>query len=205
MAKIKLSKTELKRQRDMLKRFTRFLPTLQLKKQQLQMEILRVSEELAAHQAAEQAFEQGLRPWIELMSSTAEFAIVPDLVTLDALETDTKNIAGVDIPVFKELRFAPFGYDLFLTPAWVDSGVKAIQDSIVFQARRRLLEIQMELLREELRTTTQRVNLFEKVKIPQAKENIRKIRIYLGDQQTAAVGRAKIAKGKIVATAEAGQ
>ena len=35
MAKIKLTKTELKAQTDALKRFQRFLPMLQLKKQQL--------------------------------------------------------------------------------------------------------------------------------------------------------------------------
>jgi V/A-type H+-transporting ATPase subunit D len=54
------------------------------------------------------------------------------------------------------------------------------------------------LLREELRTTTQRVNLFEKKLIPELKENIRKIKIFLGDEETAAVGRAKLAKGKLV-------
>jgi V/A-type H+-transporting ATPase subunit D len=57
---------------------------------------------------------------------------------------------------------------------------------------------QIRLLEKELRTTSQRVNLFEKVKIPEAKENIRVIGIYLGDQQTAAVVRGKIAKKKLV-------
>jgi V/A-type H+-transporting ATPase subunit D len=52
------------------------------------------------------------------------------------------------------------------------------------------------LLSKELRTTTQRVNLFEKVKIPECKENMRIIRIYLGDVDTAGVVRSKIAKRK---------
>jgi V/A-type H+-transporting ATPase subunit D len=47
-----------------------------------------------------------------------------------------------------------------------------------------------------LRIVTQRVNLFEKVKIPESKENIRRINIYIGDQQTNSVGRSKIAKKK---------
>ena len=59
------------------------------------------------------------------------------------------------------------------------------------------LRIQVELLGKELRTTSQRVNLFEKVKIPETKENIRRIGIYIGDQQTAAVVRGKIAKKKL--------
>jgi len=53
------------------------------------------------------------------------------------------------------------------------------------------------LRKEELRTTTQRVNLFEKKLIPELRENIRKIKIFLGDEETAAVGRAKLAKGKL--------
>ena len=48
-----------------------------------------------------------------------------------------------------------------------------------------------------MRSTAQRVNLFEKVKIPEARENIRVIGIYLGDQQTSAVVRGKIAKKKL--------
>ncbi len=59
------------------------------------------------------------------------------------------------------------------------------------------LRRQVELLEQELRSTAQRVNLFEKVKIPEAKENIRVIGIYLGDQQTSAVVRGKIAKKKL--------
>ena len=46
MAKIKFTKTELKAQQDSLKQFVRFLPTLQLKKQQLQMEVRLSTEQL---------------------------------------------------------------------------------------------------------------------------------------------------------------
>ena len=59
------------------------------------------------------------------------------------------------------------------------------------------------MLRRELIKTTQRINLYEKLMIPETRENIRKIKVYLGDQQTAAVCRAKIAKGKLVAKAAA--
>ena len=47
-------------------------------------------------------------------------------------------------------------------------------------ALEKTLHRQVELLEQELRSTAQRVNLFEKVKIPEAKENIRVIGIYLG-------------------------
>ena len=78
------------------------------------------------------------------------------------------------------------------------SGVDALKTLVEYDARLRILDEQLRRLGDELRTTTQRVNLFEKVKIPETKEHIRTIRIYLGDQQTAAVVRGKIAKQNLV-------
>ena len=80
-----------------------------------------------------------------------------------------------------------------------------IGDGQILYLRRRLdreaevLDEQVRLLSKELRTTTQRVNLFEKVKIPETKANIKKITVYLGDEQVAAVVRSKISKKKLQA------
>ena len=114
-----------------------------------------------------------------------------------SLRTDTGNIAGIDIPVFEGIDFESIPYDLYVMPPWVDRGVDALKRLLALDAEVRILKEQHRLLSEELRVTTQRVNLFEKVKIPETKESIRMIRIYLGDQQTAAVVRGKIAKSAI--------
>jgi len=60
-----------------------------------------------------------------------------------------------------------------------------------------VLDEQVRLLEAELRSTSQRVNLFEKVKIPETQENIKKISIYMADQQVNAVVRSKISKRKV--------
>jgi V/A-type H+-transporting ATPase subunit D len=52
MAKLKLTKNELKKQKDALKRFNQYLPTLLLKKQQLQGELQKI------HQAQEEEKKQ---------------------------------------------------------------------------------------------------------------------------------------------------
>ena len=109
----------------------------------------------------------------------------------------TTNIAGVDIPVFERMDFEKPEYDLFLTPLWVDTAIVKIRELVTFLEEEKIMKEQLEILSHELRITTQRVNLFEKIKIPECRENIRLIRIYLGDQQTNAVGRSKIAKSKI--------
>ncbi|MFW5840545.1 MAG: V-type ATP synthase subunit D, partial [Planctomycetota bacterium] len=96
-------------------------------------------------------------------------------------------------------------YSLFATPAWVDTALEDMRELNRRRAQVEVLDRQYELLEQELTKIIQRVNLFEKVMIPDAKEAIRKIRIKLGDEMTAAVGRAKIAKSKLAQTAAAGK
>ena len=119
-------------------------------------------------------------------------------MVVDRIEKEKGNIAGVEVPVFKELVFKRIEYDLNYYPLWVDKALEELKNIAKYDALVSTLEERIELLSKELRTTTQRVNLFEKVKIPETKENIRVIGIYLQDQQTSAVVRGKIAKKKLV-------
>ena len=195
MAKVKLTKNEQKKQKDSLKRFTRYLPTLQLKKQQLQMVIRQVESQIEEKKNQIAKYENTLQDWISVFGEDIGIA---DIIRIKNIEKDMGNIAGVDIPVFKSLDFEPIDYDLFSTSLWVDQGIVTMKELAALNAEIEVLLEQKRLLDDELRTTTQRVNLFEKVKIPETKEIIRKIGIYLGDQQTAAVVRGKMAKGKVV-------
>lgn len=198
---VKLTKNEQKLQKDSLKQFQRYLPTLQLKKQQLQMVIRQIETEVAEMRKKQQQLVQAMQVWIAVFHENTVFAEELDLdnlIRIDRVERSVGNIAGVNIPVFKELSFQPITYDLNDYPLWVDQALESLRDVSRFDALISTLEQQVKLLSRELRTTSQRVNLFEKVKIPEAKENIRKIGIYLGDQQTAAVVRGKIAKNKMV-------
>jgi V/A-type H+-transporting ATPase subunit D len=193
MAKIKLTKNELKTQRDALKRFQRYLPTLQLKKQQLQMEMRKLDQAIHEKQREEEKARDNLSSWVALYAEPIDLNAY---VVIESLKTSRGNIAGVNIPLLDELVFHEEMPDLAKTPLWIDQGIQTLKKLMLLRAERQIMEEQHRLLGEELRTTTQRVNLFEKVKIPEAKENIRVIRIFMGDQQTAAVARSKIAKGK---------
>lgn len=195
MAKIKLTKTELKAQNDALKRFQRFLPMLQLKKQQLQAEIAAIGARIDAVAEKEAAAHAQSEPWRALFSCGEPEALAK-LVTLRQVLTDTSNIAGVTIPVFKGIETEFSDLDLFATPAWFDDAAALVKSVLALKAERAVLERQRQLVLEELNTTSQRVNLFEKVKIPECKENIRVIKIAIGDAQTASVTRGKIAKGR---------
>ncbi|MCK5844035.1 MAG: V-type ATP synthase subunit D [Victivallales bacterium] len=197
MPKIKLTKSELKLQRDNLKQFTRFLPTLQLKKQQLQMEMRKCAARMDKLLKRIDEAKRDVHGWIALFADDDTSEILKNSIRIEKIETETRNIAGIDVPGFKAARFAEFSPNLFITPPWLDEAVEAVKTAVSLKAERYIVQRQYDLISQELRVTTQRVNLFEKVKIPESKDNIRIIQIYLGDQQTAAVGRSKIAKRKM--------
>ena len=195
MPKVKHTKTELKAQRDALRRFQRYLPTLQLKKQQLQLEVRQLEAKIQERRDNEKRWMDNLGSWIKLFAEDLDIA---QYVHLKEVRTSEGNIAGVSIPVLEGVDFERKTPDLFATPSWVDDGIEALQEIIRLRTEIEIMSEQHRRLAEELRTTTQRVNLFEKVKIPECRDNIRVIRIFLGDEQTAEVVRGKIAKGRSV-------
>ena len=197
MASIKLTKNELKVQKDALKMYRRYLPTLTLKKQQLQVEIYAIRSKAAAVRKEREVLEKGFDDWIAVFSEQNAF---PDhVVTVSNIRKGEGNIAGVTIPTFEGADFTRGDYDLYETPLWVDIAAYHMEKALSLDLETEVLEEQVRLLEAELHATSQRVNLFEKVKIPETEENIRKISIYLADQQVNAVVRSKIAKRKIAA------
>ncbi|MBP5568780.1 MAG: V-type ATP synthase subunit D [Treponema sp.] len=197
MAKIKLTKNELKVQKDALKMYKRYLPTLMLKKQQLQTEIRTIDAKAKEVRAARVALEKEFDEWIAVFGEKEAFK--PDMVTVKNIKKGYGNIAGVTIPVYEGADFGRGDYDLYEAPLWIDMAADRMEKALSLDLEAEVLDEQVRLLSQELKTTTQRVNLFEKVKIPEAKANIKKISVYLGDEQTAAVVRSKISKNKLQA------
>jgi len=194
MAKVRLTKNELKKQKDNLKRFTRYLPTLELKKKQLLVEIRRIQNEIETLQQENRRVENEISGWVDVF---AEDIDVAQYIQVKEVITGEDNIAGIEIPTFEDVVFEEPEIDYFNTPLWIDTGIDVACEQIKRQKAWEIAQEQEHILQEELRTTIQRIKLFEEVKIPEAKENIRVIQIFMGDQQTAEVVRGKIAKAKI--------
>lgn len=195
MAKIKLTKNELKVQKDALKMYRRYLPTLTLKKQQLQAEIRTIEAKAKAVRKEKEELEKGFRDWIAVFSEKEAFP--KRVITVNNIRRGIGNIAGVTIPTFDGAEFSRGNYDLYETPLWVDIAADHMEKAILLDLEAEVLDEQVRLLGEELLATSQRVNLFEKVKIPETEANIKKISIYMADQQVSAVVRSKISKRKI--------
>ena len=195
MAKIKLTKNEQKAQKDALKMYQRYLPTLTLKKQQLQSEIRIIDAKAKEVRKARVHLEEEFKVWIGVFGEDDAFK--SDMVTVRNIKKGFSNIAGVTIPVYEGAEFSRGDYDLYSTPLWIDLAADRMEKALSLDLEASVLDEQVRLLAKELRTTSQRVNLFEKVKIPEAKANIKKISVYLGDQQVSEVVRSKISKKKI--------
>jgi len=194
MAKIKLTKNELKNQKEGFKRYKRYLPMLQLKKKQLQLEIVKVHQNIRDISWEIENLRNSVVKWVDVF---AEDVSLGEFCSLTRINTEIGNVAGIELPIFLGAEFSRKPYDLLLTPLWVDKGLEVRKEIITLKAKLSVYHRQLDILKEELRISTQRVNLFEKVKIPEAQEIIRIIQIHLGELQTAEVVRGKIAKAKI--------
>ena len=172
MAKIKLTKNELKIQKDALKMYQRYLPTLTLKKQQLQSEIRTIEAKAKSVRKQREELEKGFDEWIAVFSE--ETAFPEGIITVSNIRKGEGSIAGVEIPIFLGADFSRGDYDLYTTPLWVDIAADFMEKAISLDLEAEVLDEQVRLLEKELRSTSQRVNLFEKVKIPETQENIKK-------------------------------
>ena len=150
MAKIKHTKTELKAQREALRRFERFLPMLILKKQQLQMEIQNITARILQARQAEQAAADGMQAWVRLLAEPVD---LESLVRVQSFDMAEGNIAGVAIPLLKAVHIEPVTINMFTTPPWIDDAVETLTRRIELRAQREVLEEQRRRVEEELRTT----------------------------------------------------
>ena len=169
MAKLRLTKNELKKQKEALKRFIRYLPTLELKKQQLVVEIKKIDEMVKELELKIKRIEKDVDTWVGLF---AEEVSLESLLKIKKINTEMTNIAGIDIPLFNSVEFDEKEYDYMTTPLWVDKALSIMKELISLRVQIKVYLIQQKILKEELRVTVQRINLFDKVMIPQAKNHI---------------------------------
>ncbi|MEI8365707.1 MAG: V-type ATP synthase subunit D [Parachlamydiaceae bacterium] len=196
MAEIKLTKNELRAQQTRLGQLEKYLPTLQLKKALLQIEVNEARVEIA------KCAEEFNKVYADVESFSA---LLTEVLTIDLGDSAKitkvnkryENIAGVEVPYFESIEFAEFTYSLFDTPIWVDTVTKGLRRLAEVKVRVEIAREKANALEKELREVSIRVNLFEKILIPRALAHIKKIRVFLGDLQLSAVSQAKAAKAKI--------
>lgn len=197
---IKLTKNELRSEQNRLQLLNKYLPTLQLKKAMLQVEVADAKNEIATLSNEFSILKKAINDFSAVLNIPLPFDIT-SAFKVQEVKKHYENIAGVEVPYFDDVLFEPFDYRLIDTPAWVDGVISGMKQLVVANARISIAEEKKNALEKELREVSIRVNLFEKILIPRALQNIKKIKVFLGDQQLAAVSRAKVAKAKITGSA----
>jgi V/A-type H+/Na+-transporting ATPase subunit D len=194
MAIIALSKSSLQQQRDNLRLFERFLPSLELKRQQLTAEYKKAMQVLAeAEQGADQA-SRSLTALLPILGSSS--MKLSGLVRIRRVDIGEEDVLGVRLPALRGVEFDEPAYSLLATPFWIDDLVTCLKEVATYRIRLHVYRERVARMQSAVRRITQRVNLFEKVLIPNAKRNISRIQIFLSDVGRAAVVTSKIAKGK---------
>lgn len=194
MARLQLSKSSLAKEAADLKTYQKFLPSLDLKRQQLMAEKAKAESHIAEMEDKVAELAQQVGRDVPMLSN--DDIDLDGLVQLTDYKLVTENIVGTKLPLLDQINVEIRPYSRMAKPHWVDDVARLLHDMLEARLRVQIAKQRVTLLRKATKTITQRVNLFDKVLIPTASSNIKKIKIFLSDDEMAAVVRSKIAKRK---------
>lgn len=190
--RIKLNRITLREQKQKLLLYERFLPALEARKQQFLMQLAIIRKEIGEQRSAMDKKLEEIALWSPLYWNI--LTVLPFFISLREIRRHVKNVAGLKVPVFEEVIFDDPPYSLFATPYSFDEVLAKTREVISLREYIRILKEQEGILLAGFRKTSQRINLYEQRLIPDCRKIIRKVTVYLQDQQAAAVGVAKVAK-----------
>ena len=195
--KFQYNKTALQQLRKGLKVRENALPTLTAKETALRLEVMKARADVAELE----------RRYAERLSTLSDFELLwgemPEgLVRLADSKVEIRKLAGVKVPVLERLEletapFAPLG-----SPAWFAAGVEALRSLAELKARIALAKNKTAILEHARKKTTQKVNLYEKVQIPEYHDAILRIKRFMEDEENLAKSSQKILKTRLAAAAE---
>lgn len=204
MAEVKLTKNELRFQQNRLTQLKKYLPTLQLKKAMLQLEVQDAKIEMAQAQENYDNLYEKVKAFASLLTIRNSINFDKETEVVD-VKRRFENIAGVEVPYFESIEFKPISYNLIDTAPWVDGVILKVRGLKEALVRIDIAEEKKVALEKELREVSIRVNLFEKILIPRAESFIKKIKVFLGDLALSAVSQAKVAKAIILEKKQVGK
>lgn len=190
--RIKLNKISLRTQKQKLAMYQRFLPALEARKQQLMMQLAAVRSQIVEQEARLQKILDEIRAWGALYGVIGP--LLKYFIEINEIRSSIVNVAGLKVPKFHGITFNDPSYSYFATPPSFEQVLRRSREAIECREAIRMLQEGEKVLFEGFRKTSQRINLYEQRLIPECRESIRKIVVYLQDQQAAAVGVAKVAK-----------
>lgn len=189
---IKLNKVSLREQKQKLGMYQRFLPALEARKQ---LFLLQQSQVRKAIREKSLQLESSLKTAGVFSPLFREMeGIIRPFLEIEQLKSSVKNFAGLKVPHLDGIVFRQPAYGFFDTPYSFETIRDMARRIIILKTELKFLQDQDSLLSEGLRKTSQRINLYEQRLMPDCRDAIRHINVYLQDQRAVAVGVAKAAK-----------
>ena len=192
MAKLALNKSALSKEKQKKVSYGRYLPSLEMKQKQLLLERKKAEQALLQHNQDIAALEDAVYQKLPMLA--VKNIEMQGLVTVAGYKLIEENLLGTKVPLLESITFNRADYGYLARPHWFDDLVIALEKMMKLKMEEQVLHIRLSRLKTAARTITQRVNLFSKVLIPQAESNIKKIALFLADQERAGVVRSKLAK-----------
>lgn len=186
--KVQYNKTAIQQLQKQLAIREKALPTLKSKETALRLEVKKAADKLNELKALLQDLLKTIDDFDRLWT---EF---PEVLSIEKKDIFSKNIAGVRIPILKEVKFKIAEVNLAQQPAWVPMGIEQLKEILKIRIEMATVEQQFETLTYARKKTTQKVNLYEKVQIPQYREAIRKVKRFLEDKENLEKAAQKIVK-----------
>lgn len=119
-----------------------------------------------------------------------------DLVYVDALDIDHKKIAGVKIPQLKSISLSIKEILWHEAPHWYPDVLSYLKEFAELNAKLSVAEQTLKILERERKRTTQKVNLYEKVQIPELEDALKKIKRFLEDKENLSKAAQKMVKAR---------
>lgn len=186
--KFQYNKTALQNLRRQLSIREKALPTLKSKEAALRLEVRKITAEIDllkeeyALLVKENQNYNGF--WIEF----------PQIVRIKKINSELKNIAGVKVSILSNIDFDIENVSLFNMPSWIRLAISMFERLMTIQVKIEMTQARLNALAYARKKTTQKVNLYEKVQIPEYKQAIIKIKRYMEDEDNLSKSSQKIVK-----------
>ncbi len=190
--KFQYNKTALQQLKKNLRIRENALPTLQAKESALRLEVKMAKKEVIK---AKQAFEQKIKQLEVIYRLWPEFP--NELLNIKDVELDFKKIAGVKTPIYKDVTFTVKKFSLITMPSWIPMGIDMLKQAMGLKIKIEVAQKKVDILEYARKKTTQKVNLYEKVQIPEYQGAILKIKRFMEDEENLAKSSQKILKERL--------
>ena len=186
--KFQYNKTALQNLRRQLSIREKALPTLKSKEAALRLEVRKITADI---DLLKEEYEMIVKENQNYNGFWTEF---PKIVKIRNIISEQKNIAGVRVAILNKIDFALEQISLFNMPSWIRLAISMFERLMTIQIRIEMTEARLNALAYARKKTTQKVNLYEKVQIPEYRMAIIKIKRYMEDEDNLSKSSQKIVK-----------